>query len=138
MHEAAHEPFIIKILPIILGVGGMLIAALFYSRWKKLDPGIVTSRNDPVRKILLRRYYQNEIYTEWFAEKVVYGLALVSNVFDLKVVDGAVNKISKLTVGFGGNVRQVQTGVIQNYITAIVLGLTVLLVVIKLGMEVAI
>lgn len=138
VHEAAHEPFIIKILPIILGVGGMLIAALFYSRWKKLDPGIVTSRKDPVRKILLNRYYQNEIYTEWFAEKVVYGLALVSNVFDLKIVDGAVNKISKLTVGFGGNVRQVQTGVIQNYITAIVLGLTVLLIVIKLGMEVAI
>jgi len=137
-HGAAHEPFIIKILPIILGVGGMLIAALFYSRWKKLDPGIITSRNDPVRKILLKRYYQNEIYTEWFAEKVVYGLALVSNVFDLKIVDGAVNKISKLTVGFGGNVRQVQTGVIQNYITAIVLGLTVLLIVIKLGMEVAI
>lgn len=87
---------------------------------------------------MLKRYYQNEIYTEWFAEKVVYGLAIVSNVFDLKIVDGAVNKISKLTVGFGGNVRHVQTGVIQNYITAIVLGLTVLLIVIKLGMEVAI
>ncbi|MHC1594992.1 MAG: NADH-quinone oxidoreductase subunit 5 family protein, partial [Methanotrichaceae archaeon] len=137
-HEAAHEPFIIKILPIILGVGGILMAALFYSRWKKLDPGIVTSKNDPLRKILLRRYYQHEIYTEWLAEKVVYGLALVSNVFDLKIVDGAVNKISKLTVGLGGNVRRVQTGVIQNYITAIVLGLTVLLIVIKLGMEVAI
>jgi F420H2 dehydrogenase subunit L len=137
-HEAAHEPFIIKILPIILCVGGILIAALFYSRWKKLDPGIVTSKNDPLRKIVLRRYYQHEIYTGWLAEKVVYGLALVSNVFDLKIVDGAVNKISKLTVGLGGNVRRVQTGVIQNYITAIVLGLTVLLIVIKLGMEVAI
>ena len=137
-HEAAHEPFIIKILPIILGVGGILIAALFYSRWKKLDPGIVTSKNDPLRKILLRRYYQHEIYTGWLAEKVVYGLALITNVFDLKIVDGVVNKISKLTVSFGGNVRRVQTGVIQNYITAIVLGLTVLLIVIKLGMEVAI
>jgi len=58
---------------------------------------------------------------------------------DLKIIDGTVNKISELTVGFGGTLRQVQTGVIQNYITVIVLGLTVLLILIQLAtLEVAI
>jgi NADH:ubiquinone oxidoreductase subunit 5 (subunit L)/multisubunit Na+/H+ antiporter MnhA subunit len=128
-----HEPFIFKILPIIVGVGGIIIAALFYSRWKRFDPGMITSERDPLRKILLKRYYQNEIYTLWFAEKVIYGIALVSNMIDLKIIDGTVNKISAISVGFGGTLRKVQTGVIQNYITAIVLGLAVLLILIQLA-----
>jgi len=131
--HAVHEPFIIKILPIIIGVGGILIAALFYSRWKRFDPGMITSERDPLRHVLLKRYYQNEIYTLWFAEKVVYGIALVSNMIDLKIIDGTVNKISAILVGFGGTLRKVQTGVIQNYLTAIVLGLAVLLILIQLA-----
>jgi len=132
-HGHVSEPFIIKILPIIIGVGGIIVAALFYSRWKRFDPGMVTSEKDPLRKILLKRYYQNEIYTLWFAEKVVYGIALFSNMIDLKIIDGAVNKISAISVGFGGTLRKVQTGVIQNYLTAIVLGLAVLMILIELA-----
>ena len=132
-HGHVHEPFIFKILPIIVGVGGIIIAALFYSRWKRFDPSMVTSERDPLRNILLKRYYQNEIYTLWFAEKVVYGIALVSNMIDLKIIDGAVNKISAVSVGFGGTLRKVQTGVIQNYITAIVLGVAALLILIQLA-----
>ena len=132
-HGHVHEPFIFKILPIIVGVGGIIIAALFYSRWKRFDPSMVTSERDPLRHILLKRYYQNEIYTLWFAEKVVYGIALVSNMIDLKIIDGAVNKISAVSVGFGGTLRKVQTGVIQNYITAIVLGVAALLILIQLA-----
>jgi len=139
--EGSHGIFhtIIHILPILFGVGGILIAALFYSRWKRFDSSIITSERDPLRHILLKRYYQNEIYTLWFAEKVVYGLSLLFNMIDLKIVDGAVNKISDILGGFAGTVRKVQTGVIQNYITAIVLGLAVLLILIQLTtMEVAI
>ena len=133
--EAAHPPFIIHIMPIIVGVGGILLAALFYY-WRKLDPRKYTSDTDPIRKLLLKRYYQHEIYTAWFAERVVYGLALLTNWVDLKIVDGVVNKISEVTVDFGQSLRKVQTGVVQNYITAIVVGVTVLLIVIKLAMEV--
>ena len=132
-HGHVHEPFIFKILPIIVGVGGIIIAALFYSRWKRFDPSMITSEKDPVRQILLKAYYQHEIYTQWFAEKVVYGIALVSNMIDLKIIDGAVNKISAVSVGFGGTLRKVQTGVIQNYIAAIVLGLAALLILIQLA-----
>jgi len=132
-HGHVHEPFIFKILPIIVGVGGIIIAALFYSRWKRFDPSMITSERDPVRQILLKAYFQHEIYTQWFAEKVVYGIALVSNMIDLKIIDGAVNKISAVSVGFGGTLRKVQTGVIQNYITAIVLGLAALLILIQLA-----
>jgi NADH-quinone oxidoreductase subunit L len=64
---------------------------------------------------------------------VVYGIAIVSNMIDLKIIDGAVNKISAISVGIGGTVRKLQTGVIQNYLTAIVLGVAVLLILIQLA-----
>lgn len=133
--EAVHPPLLIHYMPIITAVGGILLAGLFYY-WRKLDPRKVTSDTDPVRNVLLKRYYQHEIFTKWFAETVIYGLALVANWIDLKIIDGTVNKISELTVGFGDILRRSQTGIIQNYITAIVLGVTVLLIVIKLAMEV--
>jgi NADH-quinone oxidoreductase subunit L len=130
-----HEPFIIKILPIIVGVGGILLAMLFYF-WRKLDTNRFTSERDPIRNLLVKRYYQHEILTAWFAETVVYGISLASNTIDIKIVDGVLNKISEVTVGFAGNLRKVQTGIVQNYITALVLGIVVLVVAIKLAMEV--
>ncbi|HQF16611.1 MAG: F(420)H(2) dehydrogenase subunit L [Methanosaeta sp. PtaB.Bin039] len=131
-----HEPFIIKILPILVGLGGILLALLFYSPWRRLDIRKFVGERDPFRNLLLKGYYQHEIFTAWFAETVVYGIAIIMNIIDIKIVDGALNKISELTLSTAGTVRKVQTGVIQNYITALILGVVVLVVVIKLAMEV--
>jgi F420H2 dehydrogenase subunit L len=135
------EPWYIMVLPYFIALGGILLAALFYWPNKylpKLDPSIVTGERDPIRRILLKGYYQHEVFTAWFAEGFVYGLAVLANVFDIKVVDGLLNKISDFTVGVGGNLRKVQTGVVQNYITAVVLGIVILVIVIRLAMEVGI
>jgi len=135
--EEGGEPFIIQILPIIIALGGIAVAGLFYYL-KKFSPSMITGERDPIRQMLLKGYYQHEIYTAWFAEKVVYGIAIIFNMIDIKIVDGVLNKISDWTVAFGGNLRKVQTGVIENYVTALVLGVVVLVVVVKLAMEVGI
>jgi len=131
----AGEPWYIKILPIIIALGGILVAALFYYL-HKFDPSMVTSERDPIRKLLLKGYYQHEIYTQWFAEKVIYGTAIVCNMIDIKIVDGVLNWISEVLVAFGGGVRKVQTGVVQNYITAVMLGVVVLVVMIEIALQV--
>ncbi len=128
------EPWYIQILPIIVGVGGILLAGLFYwDKIKRFDPSLVTSDKDPLRRLLLKGYYQHEIFTQWFAETVVYGTALICNMIDIKLVDGWLNWLSSWVLGFAGNMRRVQTGVIQNYITALVLGIVILVVVIELA-----
>ncbi|MHB8118864.1 MAG: NADH-quinone oxidoreductase subunit L [Methanothrix sp.] len=135
--EGPGEPWYIQILPIIVAIGGILTAALFYwDKVKKFDPSQVTGDKDPIRKMLLKGYYQHEILTGWFAETVVYGTALICNTIDIKLVDGWLNWLSALVLGFAQHVRKVQTGVVQNYVTALVLGVVVLVVVITLAMEV--
>ena len=131
------EPWYIQILPIIVAIGGILTAALFYwDKVKKFDPSQVTGDKDPIRKMLLKGYYQHEIMTGWFAETIVYGTALICNMIDIKLVDGWLNWLSAWVLGFAQHVRKVQTGVVQNYVTALVLGVVVLVVVITLAMEV--
>jgi len=135
--EAHAEPWYIQILPIIIAIGGILTAGLFYwDKIKKFDPSQVTGDNDPIRKMLLKGYYQHEILTGWFAEGVVYGTALICNTIDIKLVDGWLNWLSAWVMGFAQNVRKVQSGVVQNYVTALVLGIVVLVVVISLAKEV--
>lgn len=135
--EEPAEPIYIQILPIIVGVGGILLAGLFYwDRIKRFDPSQVTSAKDPLRKLLLKGYYQHEIFTQFFAEKIVYGTALILNMIDIKLVDGWLNWLSGWVLGFAGNVRKVQTGIVQNYITALVLGIVILVVVIELAVGV--
>ena len=130
--EEPAEPWYIQILPIIIALGGILVAGLFYwDKIKKFDADQVTGDKDPIRKMLLKGYYQHEILTAWFAEHVVYGVSLLSNVVDIKLVDGWLNWLSAWVLGFGGHVRKVQTGVVQNYITAIALGVVVLVVAIE-------
>jgi len=130
----AGEPFIIKILPIIVGVGGILLAALFYfKRWKRFDPSMISGDNDPLRKMLLKGYYQHEILTAWFAETVIYGASIILNIIDIKLVDGWLNWLSSWVLGFAGHMRKVQTGVVQNYVTALVLGIVILVVVIAIA-----
>jgi len=131
------EPWYIQILPYIVALGGILVASLFYfDKVKKFDPSQVTGDKDPLRKLLLKGYYQHEIMTAWFAETIVYGSALICNMIDIKLVDGWLNWLSSVVMGFAEHVRKVQSGVVQNYITALVLGVVVLVVVITLAMEV--
>ena len=135
--EGPGEPWYIQILPIIIALGGILTAGLFYwDRIKKFDPSQVTGDTDPIRKMLLKGYYQHEILTAWFSETVVYGTALICNMIDIKIVDGWLNWLSAWVLGFANHVRKVQTGVVQNYVTALVLGVVVLVVVITLAKEV--
>ncbi len=132
--EEAGEPFIIQILPIIIALGGILLAGLFYwDKIKKFEPDRVTGENDPIRKTLLKGYYQHEIFTQWFAETVVYGTALICNMIDIKLVDGWLNWLSGWVLGFAQHLRKVQTGIVQNYVVALVLGIVVLVVVIQVA-----
>jgi len=139
--EGSHAiPLHIQLLPYIVALGGILIAALFYwDRVKKFDPSQVTGDKDPIRKMLLKGYYQHEIMTGWICEGIVYGTALISNTIDIKIVDGWLNWLSAWVMGFAGHVRKVQTGVVQNYVTALMLGIVVLVIAmaaISLAMEV--
>jgi len=66
--------------------------------------------------------------------RFMLAFSTVSDKFDMKVVDGAVNGIASIAVRFVATLRRIQTGVIQQYILTYIAGIIflVLLIVLKI------
>ncbi|MDD3245576.1 MAG: F420H2 dehydrogenase subunit FpoL [Methanosarcina sp.] len=135
VEAAGPEPFFILWLPLIVALAGFAIAfVIYYLRAVKLGP--LASMKNPIYKLLYKRYYQHEIYTEFFSIGIVYGvIAFLTQVVDV-IVDSIVEGIGIITVGAGEELRKIQTGVVQTYATVIIVGVSLLIILIKLMMEV--
>jgi len=124
--EVHHAPIYIEVLPIVMGVGGIALAALTYvPRVARIRPQAVVDRLRPVHTLLSKRYYIDHLYLA-IAEKVGFGIAWVLNKFDVHVIDGAVNGIATGFIGMGKRTRRLQTGIVENYMSFVLLGLLLL------------
>src|SRR5690606_37902669 len=68
------------------------------------------------------KYYWDEFYDRVVVRPLIGGSEKGLAPFDQKVVDGIVNGMADLMAGFSSSMRKMQTGVVQNYALAIVLG----------------
>jgi NADH-quinone oxidoreductase subunit L len=64
-----------------------------------------------------------------FITRVIF--AKLSGWFDNTFVDGLVNAVARITWGFGGRVRRLQTGAIQNYLLVILGGVVLLILIFR-------
>lgn len=124
-------PLLILWLPLIVALAGFAIAFLiYYLRIVRL--GSISSMKDPIYRLLYKRYYQHEIYTEIISLGIVYGIiAFVTQVIDT-IINNIVEAIGIVTVAAGDELRRVQTGIVQNYATAVVVGVGLLIILVKL------
>jgi len=135
VEATGHEPLFILWLPLITALAGLAIAfVIYYLRIVKLGP--LASMKNPIYRLLYKRYYQHEIYTEFFSLGIVYGvIAFLTQVVDV-IIDSIVEAIAIITVGAGEELRRIQTGVVQTYATAVIAGVSLLIILVKLIMEV--
>jgi NADH-quinone oxidoreductase subunit L len=88
----------------------------------------VASRLSGLYNLLKRKYYVDEIYDALFVRPLFW---LSENffwkIFDVKLIDGAVNGSAKLFGGLASVLRRWQTGIVQNYAVTLVLGVIVIL-----------
>lgn len=74
------------------------------------------------RKLLYNRYYVTQAIYEPLGDKVAYGVARLSNWFDRKGIDGAVNGIAHQTDHAGARARRWQNGRLTTYMASIGIG----------------
>jgi NADH-quinone oxidoreductase subunit L len=128
----------------LLGIG---LAYQFYIRRPEL-PSALAERMKGVYLLLLNKYWVDELYQAIFVDfgknvcrflwgvdsRVVDGavngsswltvrLSLLSAWNDLKIVDGLVNAVADVIQGGSLRLRRLQTGIVQNYILAMALGI---------------
>ncbi|OFV68840.1 MAG: F420H2:quinone oxidoreductase subunit L [Candidatus Syntrophoarchaeum caldarius] len=128
-HHAGHVPFVVMILPAVCAIGGIAIA---YGIWynNRVDVSTFISKENPIYRLLWNKYYLDFIFKDLIAERVFGFVALVAEAFDKYVIDGVVNGISYLVLTTGSRLRKIQTGVVETYATAVVIGVVILILLI--------
>ncbi len=153
-HDKAHNIVVpLSFVIVILGIG---LSALFYY-WKKFSADAVAARLRPIYTLLWNKYYFDEFYDGVLVALTVAG-SKVLGLFDLRIIDGIVNGVgvavqagcsrvagwfdntfvdglvnwvARITWSVGGRVRQVQTGMIQNYLLAVLGGVVLLILIFR-------
>ena len=79
-------------------------------------------------------YYWDDFYNNVVVETVIDGIGRKTfAAFDTHVVDGAVNGLAELAQRASGLLRRTQTGIVQNYAFALVVGVALVIGIVLLG-----
>ncbi len=77
--------------------------------------------------MLQRAYFLDDVYDAVIGRPGQAFARFCATVIEVKVIDGAVNGVGRVTRAAGGSLRRVQTGFVRQYALGIVLGGVVLL-----------
>jgi NADH-quinone oxidoreductase subunit L len=138
-HGTAFDRFLAPVLPfkeaehggvaslalaavsVIAALAGVFVAWLVYGRGQ-VDASKVGVPTNPLHKLLLNKYYVDEIYDALIV-KPIYRLCLwCAQIFDVKVIDGLVNGVASAVVAWALGLRRIQTGYVMNYALSMLLG----------------
>jgi NADH-quinone oxidoreductase subunit L len=106
---------------VTLGVGGIGVA---YYLWGNGRVFVLpeTSPAQPVRRLLLNRYYMKIAY-DWVGLRAVYGIARGADFVDRYVIDGTVRGFERLFASLSNQLRRAQSGLVSDYAAYLVAGL---------------
>jgi NADH-quinone oxidoreductase subunit L len=122
--------------PLTFLVLGLVIVGIFLAYRIYYVPGFDRSRfaagiPGKFQRALENRWYISKFYDD-FAVTVVYGFSKLADVFDRRVIDGAVNGFAYLGARTGNVIRKAQSGNVQRYASLVIVGIVVLLLFILL------
>jgi NADH-quinone oxidoreductase subunit L len=94
---------------------------MYSAKW--ISPERVGKVFAPLYTLFSRKYYLDELYEQVFVVRILQnGIFRLIELFDIYVVDGIVNGVANITVVGSSTFRRLQTGQLQSYGLAIVLG----------------
>ncbi len=149
-HEAEGEfpEMLLVLISVVAGLLGIFVAYLTFLK-KVFDPAQLVRRTWALHKILYHKYWVDEIYgaliiwrvvdlayyswkfDQWIIDGAVNGAAWLGKTFawltrvaiEPFVVDGAVNGAAELVRTGYRTFRRIQTGLVENYMLYMVLGI---------------
>lgn len=125
-HLSLSTEWMLILISVAVAVVGIYVAWVFYLRNPRI-PHTLVARFPGIYRLLVNKYYVDEIYEALFVNSTVRGSEKVYDHFDLKVIDGAVNGSASVTNFFGKLLSRIQTGLIKDYALVFLLGAILLL-----------
>ncbi|MBI2470507.1 MAG: NADH-quinone oxidoreductase subunit L [Planctomycetes bacterium] len=131
-HHSAALPYLMMVVSTAIAVAGIYLAYQMYIKKPEL-PKKLAERFSLIYKLLLNKYYVDEIYDVLFVKSTKIMAVQLWKRVDALMIDGSVNGIARLVGWFGNTLRYLQTGYIRNYAFYIVVGCICIIVYVALG-----
>lgn len=132
VHHSAWLPYLMMVVSTAIALAGIFLAYQMYSKKPEL-PGKLAERFRIIYKLLLNKYYVDEIYDALFVNPIKKISVQLWKRVDAGMIDGSVNGIARLIGRFSNILRLLQTGYVRNYAFYIVLGCIFIIVFAVLG-----
>ncbi|MCA0405568.1 MAG: NADH-quinone oxidoreductase subunit L [Proteobacteria bacterium] len=122
MHDPAKLPAFVPYIPMVMMVGGFVLAYFFYLKWPQI-PGQLAARHPSIYQFLLNKWYFDELY-----ERIFVKPAKALGTFLWKKGDGALidgfgpDGVAALTQRITARAVKLQTGFVYHYAFAMLLG----------------
>ncbi len=125
-HHVSHATeWMLLGLGALIAIGGVAFAWFSYRRSGLQYDRQIQRRLGPVYALFSRKYFWDEGYDAAVVRPTMRGSKEGLAPFDERVVDGAVNGVARAARMFSGSLRGIQTGAVQSYALAVVLGVVV-------------
>lgn len=126
-NESHATEYILMVLSVVIAVSSILLARMIYLKRTDLSSNIA-AKFQFLHKILANKYYVDELYDAAVVLPVVRtSNKLLWKVFDIRIIDGAVNGTARLMNWMADVLRRLQGGVVQGYALAFVMGIVIIL-----------
>jgi NADH-quinone oxidoreductase subunit L len=111
----------LMILAILVAIAGISVAYYLYIR--RPDIPVAFVRSFPgLFNTLYNKYYVDELYQAIFVKGLFALGRFCKRVVDEIIIDGTINGVAYLVNGVGGALRYIQTGYVQGYAFAMIIG----------------
>ena len=122
VHTVETAEYVLMALSVLVAIAGIYLARVWYLR-KKDVPARVSARLSGLYKVLLNKYYVDEVYDAAVVVPTVKGSEkLLWRGIDVGVIDWCVNTLAGGIGLMSRTVRAVQTGAAQSYALVFVFG----------------
>ena len=125
-HLAGSTEGLLVLLATASALGGIALAFAFYRRTPAL-PSRMASRFPGVYRLLVGKYFIDEVYDAVVVRPLVRGAEMIYDHFDLKVIDGALDGSAAAAGLAGRGLNVLQSGLVRDYALAFLIGAIIFL-----------
>jgi NADH-quinone oxidoreductase subunit L len=118
--ESDHG-LLVPVLSVVVAVAGTLLAWLMYG-WRPIRAEEIGEPRNALHALLLNKYYVDELYDALIVTPIYRLSRWCAVVFDLGVIDGAVNGVGRIVTAGARGLRRLQTGFVMNYALTMLVG----------------
>ncbi|AFK53805.1 NADH-quinone oxidoreductase subunit L [Tistrella mobilis] len=135
LEEAHHVPGWVKLLPLVMSVGGIALAWFLYIRRPDL-PGKIARDFSGLHKFLLNKWYFDELYDAIFVRPSLWIGRVLWQAGDRKIIDGlGPDGIAAVSVDLARRAGRMQSGYVYHYAFAMLIGLALIVSYFFFGLE---